>query len=499
MKKQYNSKIIQYSISGDVINIFNSPQDAVHIVNYDSIISCCKGKYKTAGGFIWKFEDNKLPNISKNGDIQCKICKSKESVRSMAMHLRWVHNIKTNEYVNEFGEFRPKELESNIRKKESGFECKECGEKLKSNQNLMYHITKFHPEITKHDYIIKHLYNENHPTCKCGCGEEVTILENGKNCDIGKETYSRDYIKGHWDWEVFSTIGKQSKEEIKLVDFIKTIYPGEIQTSVRGIVPKSEIDIYLPELNIGIEYNGLYWHSEKGGRFKEYHLEKLKKANEVNIRLIQIFSDEWLNKNEITKNKLTSIIQPKSNRVYARKCSIKEISSTEKNTFLNKYHIQGEDRSTYKLGIFNLDKLIGVMTFSKPRISLGGNINLKDTYELSRYASSTYIVGGAAKLIKHFKKFINPKLIYSYSDNRWTDPNNNIYLKLGFTHVKTSSPNYFYTKNYLTRIHRYNFNKFKLKKMGADVQNQTEFQIMEGMGYTKIWDCGSSKYELKFS
>ena len=55
MKKQYNSKIIQYSISGDVINIFNSPQDAIHIVNYDSIISCCKGKYKTAGGFIWKF------------------------------------------------------------------------------------------------------------------------------------------------------------------------------------------------------------------------------------------------------------------------------------------------------------------------------------------------------------------------------------------------------------------------------------------------------------
>ena len=38
MKKQYNSKIIQYSISGDIINIFNSPQDAVHIVNYDSII-----------------------------------------------------------------------------------------------------------------------------------------------------------------------------------------------------------------------------------------------------------------------------------------------------------------------------------------------------------------------------------------------------------------------------------------------------------------------------
>jgi hypothetical protein len=202
MKKIYNSKVIQYSLSGEIINIFNNVKEATHIVNYDSIINCCLKKYKTAGGFIWRFEEDAyIPNstLNINNNIQCKICNSNESIRSMAMHLRWVHNIKTNEYVKEFGEFRFKELKSNIRKQESGFECKECGEKLKSNQNLMYHITKLHPEITKHEYIIKHLYDENYPTCKCGCGEKVTILENGKNCDLGKETYSRDYIKGHWD------------------------------------------------------------------------------------------------------------------------------------------------------------------------------------------------------------------------------------------------------------------------------------------------------------
>ena len=212
--------------------------------------------------------------------------------------------------------------------------------------------------------------------------------------------------------------------------------------------------------------------------------------------MIQIFSDEWLNKEDIVKSKLTSIISSnKSNRMFARKCVIKEITSKDKNIFLNQYHIQGEDRSQIKLGLFNNDVLLAVMTFSKPRLSLGGKNNNDNTYELSRYASSQYIVGGGSKLISYFFKHYNPEYIYSYSDNRWTDPNNNMYLKMGFHIEKTSKPNYFYTKNYLTRIHRYNFNKFNLKKLGADV-SKTEFKIMEELGYTKIWDCGTTKYTL---
>ena len=135
------------------------------------------------------------------------------------------------------------------------------------------------------------------------------------------------------------------------------------------------------------------------------------------------------------------------------------------------------------------------MTFSKPRLALGGKSSYENIYELSRYASSQYIVGGGNKLIKYFTKTYNPKSIYSYSDNRWTDPNNNMYLKMGFKIEKTSTPNYFYTKDYLVRIHRYNFNKFNLKKLGADI-SKTEFKIMEELGYTKIWDCGTTKYIL---
>jgi hypothetical protein len=143
-----------------------------------------------------------------------------------------------------------------------------------------------------------------------------------------------------------------------------------------------------------------------------------------------------------------------------------------------------------------MEELVSVMTFSYPRISLGGNPLDKTSYELSRFASKTYICGGSNKLIKYFVKKYNPKSIYSYSDNRWTDPNNNMYLKLGFEIERQSSPNYFYTKDYLSRLHRYNFNKQRLKKLGADTENKTEYEIMKSMGYTKVWDCGTTKYTL---
>jgi len=501
MKKIYKGEVVQYSISGDVIKKFKDVS-SVSISNYDSIISCCKGKYKTAGGFIWRFKGDEFNKYKSNkGNIICKICNSSETTRSMAMHLKWVHNIKTEEYIQKHGEFRPKNLKNTNLLKNSNFKCEICNTKVKSNQHLMYHITQNHPDISQTNYILKYFYKNNPPLCKCGCGGTVEILINGRNCDLNKETYNRDYIKGHWDWEVFTGIGKQSKEEIELTDFIKKIYKGTIETSKRGIIKNREIDIYLSELKIGIEYNGLYWHSEKGGRMKEYHINKMKEANKNGIRLIQIFSDEWLQKKEIVKNKIQSILKLTTphQKIYARKCIIKEIHNPKiKNDFLNQNHIQGEDRSKIKIGLFYEEDMVAIITFSKPRMILGEKLNQEGVWELSRYATSQNIIGGASKLIKYFERNHQPSQIYSYSDNRWTDPKNNMYISSGFKNIRTSKPGYYYTKNYLTKFHRFRFSKQNLKKKGIDITNKTEKQIMDDLGYTRIWDCGTTRYELNF-
>ena len=289
-----------------------------------------------------------------------------------------------------------------------------------------------------------------------------------------------------------------SLEEKELTEYLKSIN-GNVILNSRNIIHPLEIDIYFPDLKIGIEYNGLYWHSEKCGKYSDYHINKTKECEKQGIRLIHIYSDEWLNKKDIVKKKLKSILcKEKETKLHARKCIVKEIPAGEKNIFLNQHHIQGEDRSKIKLGLYSDNILVAAMTFSNPRISLGQKQPQKNVYELSRFASSQYIAGGSSKLLSHFTQRYSPDKIYSYSDNRWTDPNNNMYLKLGFTRTSCSSPGYYYTNDYITRIHRYNFNKGILTKMGADI-SKTEKDIMDEMGYTRIWDCGSTKYEIYFN
>ena len=499
MIKKYKGKIKQYSIEGELLNEYENAKDAEHICNYDSIIRCCTGKYKTASGYVWRFEDEPFEKDEHvKGDIKCKICNSFETSRSMAMHLRWVHKTNTEDYIKKYGEFRKKNIKENKLRESSNISCKICNEKLKSNQHLMYHITKEHKDITQSDYIIKYFYEGNIPLCKCGCNQPVEILRNGNNCDLKKETYSRDYIKGHWDWDVFTNIGKQSKEEIELENFIRSIYNGNVEINKRGIIKNRELDLYLPDLNIAIEYNGLYWHSEKTGRMKEYHINKTNECNKLGIRLIQIFSDEWLNKRKIVENKLISILGCNHNKTYGRKCIIKEIDDPKiKNNFLTKHHIQGADRSKVKIGLYENNILIGIMTFSSPRMVLGGK-NFEGFWELSRYATSKQIIGGASKIISYFVKKYNPKKIYSYSDNRWTDVKKNMYISSGFKFVSSSSPGYFYTKDYLTRHHRFLFSKQNLQKKGININNKTEREVMEELGYTRVWDCGVTKYEINF-
>lgn len=99
----------------------------------------------------------------------------------------------------------------------------------------------------------------------------------------------------------FPRINNISNEEKKLVDYIKSIYNGEIIENDRNILNGQELDIYLPQLKIAFEFNGLYWHSDLY-KDKNYHLNKTVKCEKQGIQLIHIFENEWINnKNKIEK------------------------------------------------------------------------------------------------------------------------------------------------------------------------------------------------------
>jgi len=290
-----------------------------------------------------------------------------------------------------------------------------------------------------------------------------------------------------------------SDAEKEIVEYLKSIYTGKIIENNRFILSSGrELDIFIPDKNVAIEFNGLFWHSEIGGnKDKKYHLNKTLECENQNIRLIQIFEDEWLYKQNIVKSRLKHILGLSDRTIFARETTIKEITNMEKNNFLNQYHIQGEDKSHTKLGAFYENELVAVMTFGGLRISTG-NISKNDEYELIRFASSVSSSGLANKLLTYFIKKYNPNKIISYADRRWTYNQNNLYDKLGFNRVSDGTPNYWYIKDG-QRFHRFGFRKNVLReKVEKYDSSLTEWQNMQLNDYDRIWDSGNFKYEKKY-
>jgi len=290
----------------------------------------------------------------------------------------------------------------------------------------------------------------------------------------------------------------KSEKEIEVFDYIKRIYNKEVIHLFK--IDNIEIDIFIPDLKIGIEYNGLYWHSEQNGKTKNYHINKTNIMKQHGYRLIHIFEDEWINKQEIVKSKLMHILGlSNGEKIYARKCVIREITKLEKDLFLNNNHIQGSDNSSIRLGLFNNNQLVSVMSFSKPRGGIGKNTGKKDQYELVRFASlkDMIVIGAFGKLLKYFISNYNFKKIITYADLRWSI-DNNIYKETRFNYIRTTPPNYWYAdRNF--RYHRYGFRKQVLKKKFPEIYNNTltEFEIMNQTSFYRVWDCGNYVYELE--
>lgn len=285
-----------------------------------------------------------------------------------------------------------------------------------------------------------------------------------------------------------------NKMEDEIKEFIKSLNINIIENS-KQIISPLELDIFIPSHNLAIELDGLYWHSEVY-KDKNYHLNKTELCQSKNIRLIHIFEDEWLFKKEIVKSRLKNILGLTPNKVYGRKCVIKEVIPKEAKIFLENNHIQGNVNSKVRLGLYYNNVLIGLMTFGSLRKNLGNKSN-ENIHELFRFCnlSNYIIIGGAYKLLKYFIKHYKPKEIISYADRRWSQ--GDLYNKLNFIFSHNTKPNYFYLVND-KRENRFNYRKDILIKEGFD-KNKTEHDIMLERKLYRIYDCGSMCFKMKMT
>ena len=286
----------------------------------------------------------------------------------------------------------------------------------------------------------------------------------------------------------------KSADENELVRFIESLGITNIVRNSRKLLPSGkEIDIYLPDYNIAIEYNGVYWHHEDVAHItRDYHYNKYIECEKLGIQLITIFSNFWHAKKEIVKNTLRVKLKKHTGPViYARKCVINAVDTATAKEFLNKHHIQGYTPSTVRLGLFYKAELVAIMTFSKGRVGIG---KVSEHTELVRFASSGLIVGGASKLLSHYKLSYPDETIISYSDNEWST--GHLYKTLGFALESNVKYSYWYLKPREHRLyHRFSFSKQKLIAQGYD-PTKTEAAIAKEIGLLKVWDCGKRKWKL---
>ena len=307
----------------------------------------------------------------------------------------------------------------------------------------------------------------------------LTEIANTYNLDVG--TVSLWFKK----YNIIPKIHYTSKEQKEIFEFISN--HTQCEFNHRGLLGRLEIDIYLPEFKIGIELDGIYWHSVNKILDINYHKNKTNRAEEAGIFLYHFYDTEWKSKTEIVKSMILCAIN-KCDRIYARETALAEVDHETAKKFYNDNHIQGNIFSKINYGLYYNSELVSMMSFSKNRYSD------QVEWELTRFCNklNTRVLGAAGKLLSHFVKIFDPNSIISYADRRYSK--GKMYEKIGFSLKNTTIPGYHYNINGKLES-RQRWQKHMLpSKLKVFDPLLTEEQNMTSNGYHRVYNCGQMVY-----
>ena len=359
-----------------------------------------------------------------------------------------------------------------------GAGCKICASRINSlkasvsSDELLRRCRKVHGD--KYEYA--------KPLAKVASKWEITCPTHGVFKQLG---YA--HIRGS---KCPSCANTGSAGQRELLELVKSIYPDAISDYRFSRTSKQQIDVYIPSLKMGFEYDGIYWHSS-ANKPDKYHLDKQNAAKAEDITLYQIFSDEWARPagKKLVLQRITT-----SKGIPARKCKVVEIPAVRARAFHNENHIQGSKLSGRNFALEYLGDIVAVMTFTNIT-SVRGEKPKQGHMELARYSTAARVVGGASKLFSYAIKSLGLEHVISYSDNRLFD--GGMYEKLGFSKAHVTPPNYSYcAPNNSVRLHKSHFRHSKLPTLLGSSYNpaMTERENCEAAGYYQVYDCGLTKW-----
>lgn len=287
----------------------------------------------------------------------------------------------------------------------------------------------------------------------------------------------------------FKCFPKSSKSQLEILEFVRSLGFEAIDSDRNVIFPK-EIDVYVPSRRFGIEYNGLYWHSEKF-LSPNGHQVKHDLASTANINLFSVYEDEWRDKRSIVEAMIKHRLGIFDEKINARSCSIVKLDNHQRRSFFDANHLEGDTAAMFAIGLEHEGKIVAATSFRRPFHRAYSNY-----VELGRSSvkSGCNVRGWLSKLISSqlLKNQIytrEKKGIVSYVDSRVGA--GKAYEFAGFSLLKQSTGLRFWWTDYVNR-----YNRFKVK---ADLTNGiTQKQAALNVGVVKIYGCSNSLWLRTF-
>ena len=276
-----------------------------------------------------------------------------------------------------------------------------------------------------------------------------------------------------------------SKGEKEVLEYVKENHCGTVIHCDREQISPLELDVYVPDLKLGIEYNGTYFHSEKHCSF-ERHRKKFLACQKEGIRLFAIYEDEWNDKREIVQSMILSRIGL-TTKLNARCLSIIQVSGEHVKDFFNENHIDGHARCKVAFCLIDSDcRIISALSLRKPF-----HKSLNNKLEVARFATlkNHQCRGALGKLTKVAVSYaIENKIdgLITYVDERVGVGES--YQKVGWNCINNGSENFFWLLKNGKRV-----NRFQVRAQ----KGKSEKEVAQEIGAIKVFGYGVSKFEIK--
>ena len=150
----------------------------------------------------------------------------------------------------------------------------------------------------------------------------------------------------------------ESQQEYDLFTICKKICPDHnIIRGDRTILSGYELDVYIPELNKAIEYNGIWFHSYPN-KDKDYHYNKFKTARDKGVDVLFIWEDDFVYNTDDTVKIIENFL--KGTDVVDYKETIKNIDDVEFNKIIIPNQPQYNGLYRYIVSNYNVEETVDI-------------------------------------------------------------------------------------------------------------------------------------------